>query len=133
MEFAASVIGLCVIVAILTMIRIVKANQVGLVFLFGVYVTTLRPGFNLVTPLAKVRRVTPGSGPNSLLGFTGIAEGDLDPQSPTGSVQIGDRRILARPQSRIPAGARVTVIEDVTPGVVLVAMDRRGTAPRLLQ
>lgn len=57
-------IGAVPVVLIAMSLRVIKAGQLGLVFLFGIYVQTLLPGLNRVNPFASVQRIVVGSGPN---------------------------------------------------------------------
>jgi membrane-bound ClpP family serine protease len=118
-----------IIILALMMSHTVRAGQLGLVFLFCAYVTTLQPGFSVTSPLAGVRKIIPGSGPNAVLGMIGVAESDLGPDVPLGTVRVGERAIPARGASSIPSGATVRVIEDSIPGTVLVAIERPRFGP----
>jgi hypothetical protein len=104
-------------------LKVIAPEEVGLVFIFGQYVTTLRPGLNFVRPFAGVRRVTPGSGRNGVLGLKGQALADLDPDGLPGPIKVGDRQLVARPQQSIRAGGTLRVIHDLDLGSVMVAPD----------
>jgi hypothetical protein len=117
-------VSFIVILALLAaMLKVIGPEEVGLVFIFGQYVTTLRPGLNFVRPFASVRRVTPGSGQNGVLGLKGQALADLDPDEPPGPIKVGDRQLVARPQQSIRAGGTLRVIHDLDLGTVMVAPD----------
>lgn len=114
-------------VLVYRMVHAINPGKLGLAFVLGVYLTTLRPGLNFVSPLAKVQVITAGSGANGALGLTGTALADLDPQGSPGPVQIGDRTLQARAVRQIRTGTLVTVIGDASPGAVLVGVDRRAS------
>ena len=125
---ALTVLAVFVVVIILLimarMMQQIAPGKLGLVYMMGQYVRTLRPGFWIVSPSASVRIIVAGSGVNAALGLVGVAMADLDPQSLPGPIQVGPRTIMARSVARINSGASVTVIGDLSPGVVLVASDR---------
>jgi membrane-bound ClpP family serine protease len=85
------------------------------------------PGFNLVSAMANVVRVTPGSGANHVLGLVGVAETELSPDRAVGTIRVGDTQLSARGAGPINAGARVRVIKDSLVGEVLVAREGAAT------
>jgi membrane-bound ClpP family serine protease len=113
-----------IMILMVRMITIIQPGQLGLVFLLGAYITTANPGFNIVSPLARVVKITAGSGPNGALGMVGVADSNLGPDRPPGPVRIGDRTVPARSTSALRPGDQVRVIEDTSLGVVLVAKER---------
>jgi membrane-bound ClpP family serine protease len=124
-------IFLAIIVVSVLLIRmtvVIQPGQIGLVFLMGRYRWGLLPGLNFVHPYAQVVKLTPGSGPNGILGLLGRAETDLAPDLPPGNVSIGESHFTARGATRIPAGTTVRVIKDVNPGPPVVAeeLGRQG-------
>jgi hypothetical protein len=112
------------VIMVVLMSHVIRPGQLGLVFLLGTYMTAVEPGFCITSPIAKLRRVTPGSGPNRSLGMIATAEAELGPDLPAGPARIGDRVVAARGSTRIPSGSRVRVIEDIDPSSVLVAIER---------
>jgi membrane-bound ClpP family serine protease len=122
---AVSVLAVILVIMMFRMFYTIQPGQLGLVFLLGLYVTTIQPGFSVVSPLANVRKVQPGTGANTILALTALTLSDMDPKGPPGEIRVGNRKVAARAQSRVKSGTNVTVIEDVTRGVVLVGIDRR--------
>jgi membrane-bound ClpP family serine protease len=127
-NYTVAVIGsvLLVLVVFILLSRMMKqipADRLGFVFILGAYKMTLRPGFYIVSPLAMVKFIVPGSGTNGMLGLRGVAKGPLDPELPAGLIDVGGRSISARSSRLVEAGAPVRVVEDATPGVVLVVRE----------
>jgi len=112
-----------ILVLLTRMIVTIQPGQIGLAFLMGQYRWGLLPGLNVVHPFSYVVKVTPGSGPNKALGMLGTAETDLAPDLPPGNVRIGEMQVTARGATRIPGDTTVRVIQDVSPGLVLVAKE----------
>ena len=119
-------LALCFIVILILvtrMVTIIRPGQLGIIYFFGRYATAVKPGFNIVSPVARVRRFAVGSGINASLGLLGTAEADLGPDRPLGRVRIGDRVVAARSVSAVRAGDEVRVIDDIGAGVVLVGRE----------
>jgi membrane-bound ClpP family serine protease len=114
-----------VLVMMARMFYTIQAGQIGLVFILGAYRGVATTGLNVVSPLAHVVKVTPGSGANNALALLGVAESELGPDLPPGRVRIGDRIVAARSAAPVSVGVKVRVIQDNSPGIVLVTRERR--------
>jgi membrane-bound ClpP family serine protease len=128
-EVGIAVAFVLIVIILFRMAYIVQPGQVGLVFVLGSYMRTMEPGFVLVTVIGRMRKVTPGTGPNGSLAMLGTSEADIGPDLPFGSVRIGDRVVQARGATRIPSGSKVRVIEDSDSSGVLVALERFAAPP----
>jgi membrane-bound ClpP family serine protease len=106
------------------MIQVVQPGQIGLVYIQGTFRVAIRPGLNLVSPIAIVQRVRVGDGPNGSLGMVGTAETNLAPDTPAGLIRLGDRTLSARSDWPVSAGTVIRVIQDAEPGLVIVTRDR---------
>lgn len=127
-DYTAVIVGvvlafIIILVLLARMMVTIQAGQIGLVFLIGQYRWGLLPGLNFVHPYSHVVKVTPGDGPNKALGMLGTTGTDLAPDLPPGYVRIGEMQVTALGATRIPAGTTVRVIQDSSPGIVLVAKE----------
>jgi len=123
LEVGIAVAFVLIVVVIFRMAYIIRPGEVGLVFVLGRYMRTMQPGFVLVSVIGRVRKVTPGTGPNGSLGMIGSAETDLGPDLPFGSVRLGNHIVQARGATRIPFGSKVRVIDDSVPDSIVVALE----------
>lgn len=103
------------------MCTIVRAGQVGLVFIRGAYRTGIDPGFSLVAVIARVRKVKVGGGANHVLGMLGVSGSEISPDNAHGTVSIDNIRLRARGMASVRSGITVRVISDDRIGEVLVA------------
>ncbi|MCI4334811.1 MAG: SPFH domain-containing protein [Thermoplasmata archaeon] len=116
----AAVVVVGWLLILLRMAHRIPHGHVGFVYLFGALRTVLPSGLNFVHPFAKVRLVQAGTGANAVLGLVGIADVELGPNHPPGSVRVGQLTVLARSAVPVGKGTRVSVIVDDWPGEVRV-------------
>lgn len=115
------VLAVVLAVVLYRMCTIVRAGEVGLVYILGKYRRGIQPGFGVVSVIATVRKVKLDAGTNHVLGMLGVTESEISPETSQGTVKIDGTRLAARGISSIRSGTTVRVIDDARPGEVLVA------------